>query len=300
MRTPSDLPPDARSGPFAVGADGAAGVSRRRTRARDLVAPFRGVRDHAAPIGQAELARALAVVLEPDEAFSHHTAAAILGMRTPPGPAPSRVDVMTFGGRRPMRRLGVAAHRGGDACGRTMLDGLPVLDPVETWLHLGAALDVDDLVMMADGLVRRGFPAATLERLSGALAGHRRLVGAPRLREAIAWVRPGTDSARETALRLLLVRAGFPEPEVNGEIRNEFGAVIAHGDLVWRTHRVVVEYEGDHHRTDRRQFAIDIDRIGGIQALGWSVLRVDAGLFARPRVLFDRLATAFSRANDGP
>ena len=203
------------------------------------------------------------------------------------------VHVTTFGGRRPIRRVGVCAHRGAADCPRTVRHGLPVLDPVETWLHLAGSLALDELIVMGDGLARSGTSGTTVSGLGAALDTHRRLVGAPRLREALGWIRTGSDSARETMLRLLLVRAGLPEPdELGGEIRNEYGVVIAHGDLVWRRARVIVEYEGDQHRTDRRQFAIDIDRIGEIQSLGWTVIRVDAALFARPAVLVSRIRAA--------
>jgi len=295
VRAPEELPAGLRSAPFAVGADGAPGVSRGRARAGDLTSPFRGVRDHEQPRDQLGLARAFAPLLVPDQAFSHRTAAVLLGMRTPQGHPRPVVDVMTFGGRRPIRRAGVSAHRGGDDCARAAVGGLPVLDPVETWLHLAGGLALDDLIVMGDGLVRRRAPATTVAGLRSALAAHRRLVGGPRLREALEWIRAGTDSARETMLRLLLVRARLPEPdELNGEIRNEHGAVIAHGDLVWRAPRVVVEYEGDQHRTDPLQFSIDIDRIGAIQSLGWTVIRVDAALFARPRTLIPRLKAALT------
>jgi len=306
MRAPSKLPVSLRSTPFAVGAEGAAGakgtaaaesVTRGRARAADLITPFRGVRDHARSRDQKVLARAFAPLLEPDQVFSHLTAAALHGMRTPERHPPPVVHVTTFGGRRPIRRAGVSAHRGGDGCGHVAVRGLPVLDPVETWLHLASSLELDDLIVMGDGLVRRKAPVTTLAGLGAALDAHRRLVGGPLLREALEWVRAGTDSARETMLRLLLVRAGLPEPdELNGEIRNEYGAVIAHGDLVWREARVIVEYEGDQHRADPRQFAIDIDRVGAVQSLGWTVIRVDAALFARRNILIPRLRTALMHA----
>ena len=110
-------------------------------------------------------------------------------------------------------------------------------------------------------------------------------------------VRPRTDSIRETVLRLLIVDAGLPEPEVNLEIRNRAGAIIAHGDLVWRSSKVIVEYDGDQHRTDRWQFSVDVDRIGRLQQLGWLVIRVDARLLARPDQLIERIRAALTRSH---
>jgi very-short-patch-repair endonuclease len=42
----------------------------------------------------------------------------------------------------------------------------------------------------------------------------------------------------------------------------------------WEDILVAVEYEGDHHRTDRRQFNKDIRRIEILTDLGWIVVRL--------------------------
>ena len=47
-------------------------------------------------------------------------------------------------------------------------------------------------------------------------------------------------------------------------------------DMGWEDIEVAVEYEGDHHRTDRRQFNRDIARIDALTELGWIVVRVTA------------------------
>ena len=54
----------------------------------------------------------------------------------------------------------------------------------------------------------------------------------------------------------------------------------------WEDILVAVEYEGDHHRTDRRQFNKDIRRMEILTDLGWIVVRVtsedcDAGIVRR-------------------
>ena len=96
-------------------------------------------------------------------------------------------------------------------------------------------------------------------------------------------------------LRLLLVRHGIPEPLVNAPIRDGFGRVIAHGDLVWPAQKVVVEYDGRHHAEDVRQFGIDIRRINAIEAEGWRVIRVDLGLLREPAVLLALVRAALAR-----
>lgn len=39
---------------------------------------------------------------------------------------------------------------------------------------------------------------------------------------------------------------------------------------------VGVEYDGDHHRSDRRQYVKDIQRLEMLEGLGWLIVRVVA------------------------
>jgi very-short-patch-repair endonuclease len=96
-------------------------------------------------------------------------------------------------------------------------------------------------------------------------------------------------------LRLVVVRAGFPEPEVNGRILNEYGAEIAHGDLVFRRFRLILEYDGGHHRDDDRQFDIDIDRLDALMEDEWRVIRVNKNLMARRATLLGKIRRGLAR-----
>ena len=166
---------------------------------------------------------------------------------------------------------------------------------VETWIQCATLLAADDLIIMGDGLVRRFRPWASMAELAAAVSQAAGCRGATILREAFASIRPGTDSARETMLRLIVVRAGFPEPEVNGRIVNRYGATIAHGDLVFREKKVILEYEGRHHADDERQFSIDIARLDEIMEEGWRVIRVDKRLMAARATLLGKIETALAR-----
>ncbi|MEL4319625.1 DUF559 domain-containing protein [Leifsonia sp. YIM 134122] len=104
---------------------------------------------------------------------------------------------------------------------------------------------------------------------------YRRRRGCRTLKAALLAVRAGTDSAPETELRLDLVELGLPEPEVNGIIRATDGRQIAIGDLVFRRYRVLVEYDGEQHRSDARQYHRDVDRLDDVAEEGWRVFRVN-------------------------
>ena len=77
-------------------------------------------------------------------------------------------------------------------------------------------------------------------------------------------------------MRLMLVSAGLPEPEINFWIHDRRGRFIAECDLVYVKERIVIEYEGDHHRTQKAQWRTDIRRREELEDDGWRVVRVTA------------------------
>jgi hypothetical protein len=176
--------------------------------------------------------------------------------------------------------------------GVTAPSGLPVSTPIDAWCESSSLLTIDDLIVMGDGLLRRREPLANLEQLAAAVRARSGRRGTARLRVALSQIRASTDSARETTLRLAVVRAGFPEPEVNAVLRDSTGQVIGHGDLVWPEYKVVLEYEGRQHAEDPTQFAIDIRRLDRIAEADYRVIRVDRELLAARADLNMTIATA--------
>ncbi|MBW8871633.1 MAG: hypothetical protein JF618_05510 [Leifsonia sp.] len=290
MPKPAPLPEPLPSSGFTVAEARRHGVSRSRMRAGDLSAPFHSVRATAEVSGVQARATAYAARMQRTQFFSHTTAAVLHGLRMPEGFRETDLHVTSMVPTRAPRGAGIAGHQSERAT-MEMVDGLRVLTAVETWCQVSATLSLDDLVAMGDGLVRRRKPLTTLEGLRLAVSRYSGR-GCRRLREAFGLVRAGTDSSRETQLRLLMLRAGFPEPEVNGLILNSHGAEIAHGDLVFRASRTILEYEGRHHSENALQFAIDISRLDELMEEGWRVIRVDRTLMARRATLLDKVDRA--------
>ncbi len=288
---------------FTTGDAVAAGVTRRRLRAHDLESPFRGVHrspTEAEPVPDGPLARdrslqavvrrrvAAYLPLMADGAFVCGCSAAVLFGG--PVTVGEELDVGVIAPHRAPRRAGIAGRKVAAHLVRVVtLETIPVSSPASTWAMLGSELDVDELIRLGDAFVRiprdeRGRPRrdrqlTTLTALHRAAAAGRRLGGA-KLRAALEEIRVGAMSPLETDFRLLTCRAGLPEPELDVAIRDATGALLGIADAAYRRERVLVEVEGDHHRTDPRQWARDLEKHAAFTAVGWDVVRV-AGAHVR-------------------
>ncbi|MGC5171049.1 hypothetical protein ACLQ2Q_10385 [Microbacterium sp. DT81.1] len=169
------------------------------------------------------------------------------------------------------------------------IDGLPVVEAVEAWCGLATFLVLDDLIAAGDRLIGLPIPIATLGEIDRAIQERSGMRGVVRLREARAEMRPNAYSSRETWARLVLVRAGLPEPEANGRILLRSGRWTK-GDLVFRPWMVLLEYEGEQHLTDPAQWATDLTRYNDLTEAGWLVIRVSKRM--RPHELVARTRRA--------
>lgn len=155
-----------------------------------------------------------------------------------------------------------------------VIGGIQVTTPARTALDLACRYPVDSAVAAIDALARATRLKLTdVELLAQRYPGRR---GMKRARVTLSLVDRGAESPRETWLRLLLIRAGFPRPQTQIAVRDEFGQLIALLDMGWEDVQVAAEYDGDHHRTNRRQYNGDIHRTEAVSALGWLVVRVTA------------------------
>ena len=229
-------------------------------------------RDH--PASTVELARAYSKRMPDTHLFSHATAALIHGMWLPDRfEADRRLHVTVPAGTRAPQVAGIVGHEGADGPIHRLY-GFPVTGLLRTWIDLGPLLSRGELVAAADYLCSGRDPQHTpdeLRAVAAALTGRR---GCRALRVAAALARAAVDSPQETKTRLFLVDAGIPEPIVNFVIRNSDGYFVARVDLAWPRFRVCIEYEGDVHRSDARQFRKDITRRERIEDEDWRMVRI--------------------------
>ncbi len=152
--------------------------------------------------------------------------------------------------------------------------GLTVTTPERTAFDIGRRGAIRSAVVRLDALARAtGFKVDDVLRVAKC---HRGSPGLRRLETALELVDPGAQSPREGYLRLLLIDAGLPRPQTQIPVLGVDGLPAAYLDLGWEEYMVAVEYDGDHHRTDRRQYVKDIQRIEMLERMGWIIIRVVA------------------------
>jgi hypothetical protein len=151
--------------------------------------------------------------------------------------------------------------------------GLPVTTVVRTAYDLGRYLQREQAVARLDALMR-ATPFSTEDVLLLAKR-YPAARGVRRLRSVLCLVDGGAASPKESWLRLVLIDAGLPAPTTQIPVVDGYRA-LAMLDMGWPEFGVAVEYDGDQHRSDRRQYVKDQWRLRKLTELGWIVVRVIA------------------------
>jgi hypothetical protein len=148
--------------------------------------------------------------------------------------------------------------------------GLAVATPARAGFDLARHLRGVTAVAHLDALARAtSITKQDLMQLVDRYSGSR---GNKRARLLIDLMDAGAESPRESWLRLVLINAGLPRPTT--QIRVTDGQLVVYLDMGWEGSMVALEYDGDHHRTDRRQYVKDIRRAEMVDRQGWHVLKV--------------------------
>ena len=173
-----------------------------------------------------------------------------------------------------------------------LVDGMRLTTPARTALDLARRYSLDDAVAAVDALAQTvGLKSVDIELLLDRYRGRRGMKSAA---AALELIDGGAQSPKETWLRLLLLDAGFPRPQTQIAVRNEWGWVDAYLDMGWEDIKVAVEYDGDQHRSSRYQYVKDIRRLEMLdQRYGWLVVRVVSE--DRPDDVIRRVAAARAR-----
>lgn len=201
------------------------------------------------------------------------------------------VTVQTRSGRphiRPLKSVPVIVHIWSHCTPQSLIhisNGVHALHVFHVWAQLSPYLSTEDLVVLGDSiltmLVRNGAPDADklyleLQRFIKEMPPFR---GKSICRQAMTLVRPNIRSPAESSLRLGVQRHGIPDGRCNVVVPGitfRSGAAISL-DIAWVEFKVGVEYDGDHHRTDKVQWRRDNEKKRErLRAHGWILIIVTA------------------------
>lgn len=271
------------------------GVPRSRLRGSDLRTLHRGARTPAANGDTVSMqTAALSAVLPAYAFFAGTTAAQIHDIPLPPhAKYPKRqIEVGVPIGQAAIRRRGVIGRRlqlrASDVTVHRMRR---VTTPARTWCDLAAVLTVPELVAAGDHILRVGL--ASVEELTAALElcrRHRR-----KLTVALPLLDARAESPKESELRTIIRLSHLPTPVPQVVITAADGSFIARVDLCFEEYGEVLEYQGDHHRTDQAQWRRDRTREDDIESTGRHVTEVIADDLLDPDALIERIARNLRR-----
>jgi hypothetical protein len=172
----------------------------------------------------------------------------------------------------------------------TIINGMGVTTPARTALDLACRYPLGQAVAALDALARAThLKSADVELLVERYKGRR---GIRNARKVLDLVDPGAESPKETRLRLLVIRNGFPRPKTQVPVHDQYGVLVAVLDMGWDDIKVAADYEGEHHRSPAR-FNKDIRRHDDATDLGWIDVRVTS--HDTEGGIVRRLAAAFAR-----
>ena len=211
-------------------------------------------------------------MLPAESVFAGRTAAWLLGLDLD---ATNPVEVTVPLGSELRSREGISVWRCDlDGAEITTARGTRVTTLPRTLLDLGARRSAVEALIALDMAARMG---VTLRN-----SDFKRRPGSARLRR-LAGIAAPAESPMETRLRWLLISAGLPRLEVQVDLHDARGRIVARADLFYRGARLAIEFDGGNHR-DR--LVSDDRRHNLITGAGFRLLRfTSADLYRRPDVI---------------
>ena len=267
------------------------GVFAHPTRQRTIEVP-RWIDDRWLEV---RLQTAALQLARPDAVASHTTAALLHGWVLPRSQQREKL-IHASSTNGVDRRDEVVSHR---------LEALEVLDAygirltglAATLRDVAGTLTDVELHELLEGVCGdwHGPPSVTPRELLDHVPSWPRFRGSARLLRVLPHVRTGVGSPQETRLRRTVMLEGLPEPRVAHPVT--IAGITFHPDLSYPHLLIAIEYEGDHHRTDTRQWDSDIRREELFRDAGWAYFRVTRSTHMRQ--FLDRLAAEHSHRSGG-
>ncbi|TQM38161.1 hypothetical protein FB388_5388 [Pseudonocardia cypriaca] len=224
--------------------------------------------------------------------LSGYSAAEVLGASCGPWDAPAEVTVPHRGQR---SRPGLLVHRTSLHPGEiTEMKGLKATSPLRTAYDLARRGDLVERVVAVDRLANvHRFDPDLLLNFSARYRGTR---GNELVPTVLAHADRRAGSPMETRLRMLIVQAGLPKPQVQWAVQDERTRTAVWLDLAWPELMIGIEYEGEGH-TEPEQVLRDVGRYTGLVDRRWRIYRYTKfEILRRPGLIVAQLTRAWECA----
>jgi very-short-patch-repair endonuclease len=228
--------------------------------------------------------------VEGEGVLSGYSAAEVLGASCGPWDAPAEVTVPPRGQR---GRPGLLVHRTHLHPGEiTEVNGLKVTSPLRTAYDLARRGDLVERVVAVDRLANvHRFDPDLLLHFCGR---YRRSRGNELVPHVLAHSDRRAGSPMETRLRMLIVQAGLPRPEVQWVVQHDHTRTAVWLDLAWPDRMIGVEYEGEGH-TEPDRVLRDAGRYTALVDKGWRIYRyTKLEILRRPGLIIAQLTRALA------
>ncbi|WP_006241468.1 endonuclease domain-containing protein [Mycolicibacterium tusciae] len=175
------------------------------------------------------------------------------------------------------------------------IGSIPITTPARTAFDLGRRYGRTLAVVRIDALMQ----ATSLKPtdITVLIDRHRGARGIVQAREAVELSDAGAESPQESRTRLVLTDAGLRPRQTQIDVFNRYAEHVGRIDMGWNDWKVGVEYDGRQHWTDPAIRDRDVDRQAELEALGWRIVRVSAGMLRyRPVSIVARTRAALRAA----
>jgi hypothetical protein len=268
---------------------------------RGAYAPSEVWRAASAEARHLVLARAVLRALDEPAVLSHVSAAVAHGLPVW-GADLSRVHVVRPAARQGARTEGGVVHHAAALPAEhvTQVGGVPATIAARTVIDHARSTPFEPAVTTADAALHLGLATqADLREVLFWMHDWPQVRGAGRV---VAFADGRPETVGESRGRVFFHRHGFPEPEMQVEIRDAHGVLLARADFLFRAQRTIGEFDGRvKYRVGTSSLPpeevvwLEKQREDGVRALGWQVVRWVWDDYDTPVILARRFTRAFER-----
>ncbi|SDS19220.1 Transcriptional regulator, AbiEi antitoxin, Type IV TA system [Friedmanniella luteola] len=180
------------------------------------------------------------------------------------------------------------------------VDDLAVTALARTVVDLARSLPLQQSVAAGDAALRKGLTSGELATALDEAQGRPGVFAA---RRAVRLMDARSESAGESASRVVLHQCGLPPTDLQHQVFDDRGRLVGRSDFAWPEHRTLGEFDGrvKYGRLLRPgQTPEDVvweekRREDALRDRGWQVVRWIWADLLRPDLLVERLGRAFRR-----